>query len=118
MSAQSQLQGLYPVGPTLNQWQKDAAFPKFLNNFGDFDPQSTNHAIPGPINVIPVHLFNKADRKYFYLSSYKYCPPQVDKFNSNIQVKRVSDFMDSFETTATKLIQALKLEADYFSKEK
>lgn len=116
MSVQSQLQGLYtpPAGPTLNQWQKDHAFPTINKNFGNFDVQ-TDAALPGQMQVFPVHLMTSLERQYFFFYGFSLCTPLLDVLSANEKNPEIVDYIKTFRATyETKLNAAFGFDSAYW----
>lgn len=116
MSVQSQLQGLYspPAGPSLTQWQKDHAFPTINKNFGGFDTQ-TDAALPGQMQVFPVHVMSPIERQYFFFFGFDLCTPLLDVLSANEKEPAIVDFVKSFRATyESKLNAAFGLKSEYW----
>lgn len=117
MSGQAHLQGLYPVGsgPVLNEWQKSIAFPQVGHNFGSANIDSDG-AIPGKINVLPIHIFPRDEFKYFFFYTFHGCLPLVDIFTANKQSPSIVAFMDKFRVEfGEKISTAMNLPADFWN---
>lgn len=100
MSANSYLQGLFPsgTGPDLTPSQRNIAYPPTLRNFGDFD-QSTfgSPALPYNIQVVPVHVFDNIDKKYFFMK-FELCNPATDRFEDNWEEDSIESDLESFQS--------------------
>ena len=101
MSANAQIQGLYPPGkgPTLFQNQSDKAVPPVnLSEIEDakneLDENQNYSALPHMMNVIPVHSFFNADH-FIQLQDKKVCKPTIEYYQRNQKRKEVTDFIDT-----------------------
>lgn len=97
MSVQSQLQGLYPPpsGPTLNQWQKDIAFPTINKNFGGYDT-TLDAALPNQMQVFPIHIMSEIERQYFFFYGFNLCSSMNDVLDSNSKDPVLTNFIKEF----------------------
>ena len=100
MSANAQVQGLYPpgTGPTLYPNQSDSAIPPVnLDEVKDakdeLDHNEDYAALPNKMNIIPVHSFFNADH-FIQLQDKKVCKPTNEYYKKNQKRKEVTDFLD------------------------
>ena len=99
MSANAQVQGLYPpgTGPQIFQNQSDNAVPPV--NIEDIKEEKEKldeddfAALPYKMNIIPVHSFFNADH-FIQLQDKKVCPTTVEYYKKNQKRKDVVEFLD------------------------
>ena len=99
MSANAQVQGLYPpgTGPTLYPNQSESAIPPVnLDEIKDakdeLDQKEDYAALPKKMNIIPVHSFFNADH-FIQLQDKKVCKPTNEYYKRNQQREEVTKFL-------------------------
>jgi hypothetical protein len=102
MSAQAQLQGLYPPpsGPTLSNAQQNIAYPPD-NNYDLAQQQSLlgSSALMNGIQVFPIHVFDTTDPNFFFVSNPTACTPLINVLLQNEQNPTIQNFLTKFNTT-------------------
>jgi len=100
MSANAQVQGLYPpgTGPILFPNQSESAIPPVNRDEieeakDELDKHEDYAALPHKMNIIPVHSFFNADH-FIQLQDKKVCKPTNEYYKKNQQRKEVTDFLD------------------------
>lgn len=118
ISGQSHVQGLFPIGtgPTLTASQKAIAFPSVYHNWNAAINTQVDGAIPQKINVLPIHIYPRDDRRYFFYYGFSTCTPLMTEFENNIKDPKIQDFMNKFRNQyGNAIVNALKLPTDYFN---
>ena len=100
MSANAQVQGLFPpgTGPKIFQNQSDNAVPpvNIIDIKDEKEELDENDftALPYKMNIIPVHSFFNADH-FIQLQDKKVCPKTIEYYNKNQKRKEVIEFLDN-----------------------
>ena len=98
MSANAQVQGLYPpgTGPKLSQNQSENAIPNVnmedIKEEKDELDKNNYTALPYEINIIPVHSFFNADH-FIQLQDKKVCPTTLDYYKKNQEREEIVNFL-------------------------
>ena len=99
MSANAQVQGLYPpgLGPKIESNQSDSAIPpvnfeEIENAKKELDNEDYT-ALPNRMNVIPVHSFFTKEH-FIQLQDKKVCPKTNEYYLKNQQRKEIQDFLE------------------------
>lgn len=109
LSANAQLQGLYPpgTGPTLTPTQQDNAVPP--NNMTNFDEAKTELgelALPNQTTIAPVHSFFTGDH-YIQLQDKKVCPAFKTYYNNIRTTGNFTKFLNYLESKYGKNITSI-----------
>ena len=100
MSANAQIQGLYPpgTGPSIYPNQTERAVPPVNTEDIQEEIEKLNEynytALPYKMNIIPVHSFFNADH-FIQLQDKKVCPKTLEYYTKNQQRPEVVDFLNN-----------------------
>ena len=100
MSANAQIQGLYPpgTGPKLYPNQTEKAVPPVnIDDIKDAKEEldkDDNTALPNKMNIIPVHSFF-TDEHFIQMQDKKVCPGTVEYYKKNQERKEVVEFLNN-----------------------
>lgn len=127
MSAQAQMSGFYPDGNgyTVPSSLLDVAKPPGTNNnYGNIDAissttggQTTYFSLPNRMQIVPTHVFEADDRKYFLLYGIKDACPELYEtiYDDNVESKEIKDMIDEFNNRySEKLVKVFSVDKDYF----
>ena len=108
-SVGSQLQGLYPsgTGPKIVEKVRSTARPpneKFLDVIKDAEGTLDLNALPGQIDLIPIHSFD-FKKHTFQLHDWHLCPGAAKAYQDSMNRQEIKDFMKNLtEKYGDKLI--------------
>lgn len=109
LSANAQLQGLYPsgTGPSLSQEQQKNAVPPGNSSYWEKEQQELGDAaLPNKINILPVHNFFTKDH-YIQLQDKKVCPHVKDIYEKKEKHKNFTDYFNNMTKNYKETFQKL-----------
>ena len=103
LSAQAQLLGMFPPqsGIELTEEEIKMALPpnNITQEMKDEIKRLSSNALPEKIQLIPIHLFNQEDKKYYTLTEASECPTMKHIKEVYEHKKIVTDFIEEFNRT-------------------
>lgn len=120
MSAQSQLNGMFPpgTGPVLTTSQEATAYPP--DNWANMHSEATilgDMALADQMQVFPVHLWPESNENYFFFYNPAPCQPVLKVISQNTQNATITTWVNNFNTQyGAKLRTALSItDTSYFT---
>ena len=112
MSAQSHLQGLFPVnrGPILNALQKERGIPPVTSTvIDDLKTELGDDPLPNRMQIVPIHIFNPDARSNFAFYNALLCKPLAKIFENNKNFNKNINLVNSINSNWGSLLkQAIK----------